>query len=422
MQPDRLSVSFLTQYFYPEVPGTAQIAADLALGLKDSGFEVAVYTGQPAYVEGRRLPSHDSYKGVDVHRAYSRRLSRNGSGSRLLNGATVAATTLFNLMRRRKPDLLLVDSTSPFLLVVAWLMRVLRRVPYVLIVHDVYPEIAIQLGVIRPGALAARLWRFSYRRVYEGASRVVVLGERMRDVVRRSLRRESWDKCIIIPNWADGEAIVPRSREDNPLRRELGLTDKLVVLSSGNMGLTHDMETVVKAAERLRDMEGLRFLFIGQGGRRDAVAGKVRDKGLANVVMLPYQPAHRLPLSLTCGDISLVTLERGMEGLSVPSKVYSSLAAGLAIVAVMGPESEIGDIIEEHRCGYRVTQGDVDGLARAISALHDDPHLLAEMGKRARACFEERYTREMGVGRYVSILRAVATGSRRGAGAAKEMA
>ena len=422
MAMDRLSVTLLTQYFYPEVPGTAQISTDLALGLNDAGFDVNVFTGQPAYWDTKRLPSREDYRGIRIHRAFSRRLSRNGTRSRLTNGATVGAITLINLIRRRKPDVVLVDSTSPFLLVVAWLLRRLRRVPYVFLVQDVYPEIAIRLGVVRPNGPAARLWRQIYRRVYRSASRIVVLGPRMRDIVKRSLMTSDYGKCVVIPNWADGDAIVPRSKEDNPLRCELGLADKFVVLYSGNIGLTHDMETVVEAADRLRHLSRLRFLFVGHGGRKEAVESMVSQKGLQNVTMLPYQPLEALPYSLTCGDISLVTLERGIEGLSVPSKLYSSLAAGLAIVAVVGPGSEVGDIVEEYGCGYRVSQGDVEGLVSAIEALHSDSGLLAEMGGQARTCFERYYTRTMSIGRHASLLRDVAAGSQPDDGLAGEAA
>ncbi len=411
MEADRLSLFLLTQYFYPEVPATAQLATDLALGLTEAGFDVSVFTGQPAYRNEGRLPSREDYRGIHIHRAYSRRLSREGTHSRLLNGATVAAISLLKLMTRRKPDVLLVDSTSPFLLVVAWLLRRLRGIPFVFLVQDVYPEIAIELGVVGRRSIAARLWRLVYGRVYRAVARIVVLGPRMRDVVKRSVSPSIHDGLVVIPNWADGDAIVPRSRFDNPLRRELGLDDKLVVLYSGNMGLVHDMETIVEAAKRLQHLSDLRFLLIGGGGKRDWVESAVERKKLRNVIMLPYQPLEMLPYSLTCGDISLVTLRRGMEGLSVPSKVYASLAAGLAVLAVAGPGSEIGDMVEEHRCGYRVSQGDVDGLVEAIGHLHRDRDLLGEMKRQARLSYEANYTRSMSIARYVSLLSCVAGSS-----------
>ena len=414
MEADRLSVAILTQYFHPEVPGTAQMATDLALGLVEAGMDVSVFTGQPAYWDSKRLPSRENYKDINVHRSFSGRLSRSrlstgGHGTRLLNGATVATITFFKLLGRPKPNVLLVDSTSPFLLVVAWLIRRLRRVPYVFLVHDVYPEIAVLLNIVGSRSIAARIWRRTYQRVYRAAARIVVLGPRMKKVVESSLEEGRYAKCVIIPNWADGDAIVPRSKQDNPLRRELGLVDKLVVLYSGNMGPAHDMETVLEAADRLRNESGLQFLFIGDGGSREWIASEVERRKLANVTMLPYQPQDKLPYSLTCGDISLVTQRVGMEGLSVPSKIYSSLAAGLPIIAVTGPGSDVGDIIEEQGCGFRVSQSDIDGLVSVIQNLHNNAALLDEMKTRARQCFEAEFTRRHSLERYVSLLRSVAT-------------
>ena len=407
------SVALLTQYFYPEVPGTAQISTDLALGLAESGFEVSVYTGQPAYWHSKRAPAREDYCGIRINRSYSGhlfrgRLTGRGHGTRLLNGATVALGVLLRLPKRTTPDVLLVDSTSPFLLVLAWLLRRLRGVPYIFVVHDVYPEIAILLEIVGPRSLSARIWRMAYRRVYGGAEKIVVLGPRMREVVKRSLAAGEERKCVVIPNWADGNVIVPRSSEENPLRRRLGLSDKLVVLYSGNMGPAHDMETVLGAAQRLRSDPDLRFLLIGDGGSRQRVESVVAEQELSNVILLPYQAPEDLPFSLTCGDISLVTMKRGMEGLSVPSKVYSSLAAGLAILAVSAPGSEIGDIAEEYRCGFRVAPGDVDGLVRAIKLLQGDPSLLKETKARSRACFDANYDRAMSIARYASVLRSVA--------------
>ena len=137
------------------------------------------------------------------------------------------------------------------------------------------------------------------------------------------------------------------------------------------------------------------------------VENMVNEKKLNNVTMLPYQSEEVVPYSLTCGDISLVTLAKGIEGLSVPSKLYSSMAAGLAIVGVVGTGSEIGDVIEEYNCGYRVSQGDVDGLVQALVTLNSDARLLADMRKKARFCFEKNFTREIGIERYVSLVQGI---------------
>jgi colanic acid biosynthesis glycosyl transferase WcaI len=407
MSDKRLSVLFLAQYFYPEVPATAQLSTDLALGLTEHGFSVTVYTGQPSYWRGQRLPSSEGYKGVDIHRSYSRRLSREGTSTRLFNGAIVALVTFFKLLSRKKYDVTIVDSTSPFLVVVALLLWRVRRIPYVFWVQDVYPEIAIELGVIKNNSLVHRLWAAAYSQVYRDAARIVVLGTAMRDVVRRSLRPSDFDNCVEIPNWAHGDDVVPRAPADNPMRRELGLEDKLVVLYSGNMGLVHDLETVMDAIERLHRLKDVRFLLIGDGGKRDWIEETIAANDLKNVIVLPYQPEERLPLSLTCGDLSLVTLRKGMEGLSVPSKIYSSLAAGLGILAVVGKNSEIAEIVERNGCGVRVSQGDVDALVEAIETLHADRELLHDMKRKSRIAFERDFTRTKSVESYMTLLRAV---------------
>jgi len=397
----------LTQYFYPEVPATAQLSTDLALGLTEAGFDVSVFTGQPAYWDKKRLPSKEVYKGVKIYRAYSRRLSREGTKSRLLNGATVAAGNFFKLIARKKPDVLLVDSTSPFLVSLAWALRKLRRIPYVFLVQDVYPEIAVELGVIGARSRPAKMWYGVYKRVYRDAARIIVLGPRMADVVKRTAPASRHDKFEVIPNWADGDAIRPRVPADNPMRQDLGLADKLVCIYSGNMGMVHDMKTLVEAATRLKHLGKVHFLFIGGGGKRDWIESTFKDCGLTNVTLLPYQPLEKLPYSLTCGDVSLVTLEKGMEGLSAPSKIYASLAAGLAVIAVAGATSEIGDIVTSNRCGYHIRQGDVDGLVRAVESLESDRTLLADMKRRARLAYEGNYTRSMSIGRYKSVLESV---------------
>lgn len=125
---------------------------------------------------------------------------------------------------------------------------------------------------------------------------------------------------------------------------------------------------------------------------------------LRNFLLLPYQPRDVLPFSLTCGDASVVTLEPGAEGLSVPSKVYSCLAAGQAVLVIMEERCDVVDIIEEGECGQRISPGDVDGLVSAIRRLHDSPTLLQTTKENARTCFEANFTKERAIDSYERVL------------------
>jgi glycosyltransferase involved in cell wall biosynthesis len=154
------------------------------------------------------------------------------------------------------------------------------------------------------------------------------------------------------------------------------------------------------------------FLFIGGGGKQHMLVESVRQWNLRNVQILPYQPREDLPYTLTCGDFSAVSLVRGMEGLSVPAKLYTALAAGQAVLAVVGEGSDVAEIIKEYHCGLRVDQGDADGLVRGLLRCLEQPGLLADMKANARRCFEEHFTMGQAVQQYHEIFSRIGTSRR----------
>jgi len=226
----------------------------------------------------------------------------------------------------------------------------------------------------------------------------------MRQVVEQRIENSA-TPVEVIHNWADGQFIVPRSKEENWFAQKYGLVGKTVVLYSGNMGLFHDLETIIEAADRLQGLEDLVFLFIGGGGKKEKLVQMAKQRGLKNVKFLPYQPRDHLPYSLTAGDIGVVTLERGVEGFCVPSKLYSYLAAGQAILALVGKDSEVADIIEKFECGIRIDQGDIEGVVNALARWRNDLSLLERMKRNARNCFEQHFTKDQAIARYHEILK-----------------
>jgi glycosyltransferase involved in cell wall biosynthesis len=299
-------------------------------------------------------------------------------------------------------------TNPPFLPLAGFFLSLLRGQRYVCLIHDVYPDIAVRLGYFRPGGVVERLWRRMNRAVWKRASAIVVVGRDMQGLIAAKLDPADRGRIRFIPNWADGEAIVPLRREDNPFLAEAGIAPgEFVVQYSGNMGLFHDMETIVSAAALLRDLP-VRFLFIGGGGKREKVAAMARDLGLANVTFLPYQPKEKLPFSLCAADVSLVCLEKGVEGMAVPSKFYGILASGRPVIALMDERSEIGMSIRESGCGRVLPQGDPRALAEAIRALFGDREAAAEMGRKARAAFDAAYTRKAVSRAYLDLLKEVA--------------
>jgi glycosyltransferase involved in cell wall biosynthesis len=286
---------------------------------------------------------------------------------------------------------------------VAWVLNRMRGFPYTLLIHDVYPDVAIRLGILSEKGIAARLWRLLNRCAYKRARAIIVLSERMREALAEhpGVDRE---KLVVIHNWVDPAWIHPLDKGENPFVHEQGLSEKLVVLYSGNMGRHHDLETLIEAADRCRERPDVLFLFIGDGAKKGALVARARERGLDNVRFLPYQPLDRLPYTIPAADIGVVTLERGVEGLCVPSKLYTYLAAGVAILGLVARGSEVDDTIGEFDCGFRVDQMDVTSVVEALERWASQPALLKRHKRNARRALEERYTRSQALQRYIEVL------------------
>ncbi len=399
------SMVILSQLFYPETASTAQLLTELAVDLRQNGVEVIAYTAQPSYYRRVRLPKEEMYKGVKIYRLFATQYSKNKLSGRLLNGITFSFILLIKLLFSRKRDVLLATTNPPFLQWVAWLIGALRRRKYVLLIHDIYPDVAIRLGYMKSGDFITKVWRWLNKKAYEGASAVIVLGEHMRRVIEASSTHLL--PVHVIHSWADGSYIRPVAKRLNPFVKKHGLEDKLVVLYSGNLGQAHELETIVEAAERLKDLDELTILFVGEGAKKAKLMSMVEKCRLSNVLFLPPVPYEELPYSLTAGDIGVVTLERGIEGLCEPSKLYGYLAAGLAILALVGENSEVATVVKKHQCGYRLDQGDSEGFVERVRYLLANRGELEEIKRRARECFEHYYDRKIAVSKYLDIIRSI---------------
>jgi glycosyltransferase involved in cell wall biosynthesis len=212
----------------------------------------------------------------------------------------------------------------------------------------------------------------------------------------------------VVPNWPPA-AVHPVPRDENLFRAEHDLTDRFVVMYSGNMGLAHPFDAVLDAADRLEsERPEVLFLFVGEGPRKDALRAQVQRRGLPNVRFLPFQPRERLAESLSAADLHLVTMRPELEGLVVPSKLYGALAAGRPACFLGPPGSEAARAVAEHDCGAVLPDPSGAALADAIRDWHDAPDRWARATERARAAVAD--ARTGATERFDALLRAVAAG------------
>jgi colanic acid biosynthesis glycosyl transferase WcaI len=218
------------------------------------------------------------------------------------------------------------------------------------------------------------------------------------------------DRTVIIPSWADTSSIAPGERE-NAFRREHGLSGRFVVMHSGNLGLAQSLETIVEAAALLRAEPDIHFVFQGEGVSKPLLEARVRALGLTNVTFLPFAPKARLGESFAAADMFIISLQRGLAGYIVPSKLYGVLASGRPYVAAVEDSCEVAELTRTHGCGLVVEPGHAGQLADRIRQLHRDRDLADRTGAAARI-LAQSFDRRTQVARYLDVFRGLSPAPR----------
>lgn len=397
----------LNQYYVPDVASTGHLLHELAVELASLGFEVEVLTGRPSYGPPdtwQACPLREETEGVKIRRLRVARFDKNHLLGRAFNYLTfVVPLVLSVLIRSRKDTVYLYTTNPPFLGVIGWFVSLIRRHNYVTLLHDAHPQLGVWVGTFKKGSMIERVWMYVNKLKYKRTREAIVLCSAAKDLVTNTYPI-SREHIHVIPNWADGEDLHPIDKSESRIAQEHGLLDDFVLLYSGNIGLYYDFDTVLDAAALLKD-EPFKLVLAGGGGKKDQVARIVKERKLTNVLMLPYQPFEMLNEALNACDASLVTIAEGIEGISFPSKLYTSLAVGKAIVALSEDWSELRTIVEDNDCGIWSALGDAQTLADKLRGLIHDRARARAMGERARVVFDQGYTRQACAAKYAEVLR-----------------
>jgi glycosyltransferase involved in cell wall biosynthesis len=410
-QDGTISVLILNQGFWPDLVATAQHAFDLAQHLVRNGDRVTVVASRSMYGKsGAVLPRYERVDGIYVHRVSSNLFDKNGFAGRTFDFLLFNLACLARTIRLPRHDVVVCLTTPPFVAMVGLLLRWLKGTRFVFWTMDLYPDLPLQAGLIKRDSILHRLFDWIDRFCLRKADAVVVLGRCMLGRLEAKGGRQG--RTEVISPWADtravlhsGESVTKSSAMGpNPLRAEWDIGDRFVVEYSGNYAIGHDTRTVTEAMERLREDDGLRWLFVGGGVMRPSVERFAHERMLRNVIFRPYERRDRLNDLLGLGDVHLVLLDPGFEGIILPSKFYGILAAGRPTIFV-GPEAcEVAKVIRETGCGLVVANGDAEGLVEAIRAIRSDAARADEMGLRARRAAEAKYSMEASCAAWRTLL------------------
>ena len=411
-----MHLAFFNRSYFPDQTATGQLLTDLSEDLvREHGCRVSVIVGPPLQprpghdVRSRGIVRRETRNGVVIYRANGTRFDKRKFAGRAANYMTYFLSATWAGLRTNRPDVIVALTDPPIIGLSAWLASRRFGAPLVMAFNDLFPEVAALLPDFHSSAINGVLQRVNEFLVRRAAVNVA-LGETMRQRLI-SNKGAPPERTVVIPSWADTAAIVPTAKA-NPFSERHGLADRFVVMHSGNLGLSQELPSLIDAAARLRDLPDLTFVFQGDGVAKRDLEAQAHSLGLTNVLFLPYADRAELSGSFGSADVFIVSLQRGLSGFIVPSKLYGILAAGRTYVAAVEDTCEVAAITRQHACGLIAEPGNPASIADQIRRLHSDRALVARLGGNARHA-SATFDRRIQVARYVEIFRQLERGRAR---------
>jgi colanic acid biosynthesis glycosyl transferase WcaI len=398
-----MHILLLNEYYPPDTSATAKMAAQVAEALAQR-HQVTVLAGRPSYDPDARYPyallRRDMHNKVTVECVGSTAYPRHQMPRRVANYLSYLALAVPRALALG-PDVVLAMTDPPVAGIAGAFIARLAGRPFVYNIRDLYPDMAVGGDIVRAGKWVAR-WESLHRRALKQATRVIVLGDDMRD--RILAKGVAAERVMVVRDGATtspAPAQVPE--RSDPVVQEIRHGFPFVVLHAGNLGFYGAWDTLLAAAKILSN-ENTGFVFIGDGANRAALESSARD--LPNVKFAPFRPVAQIAHVMMAGDLHIITVKPGLQGVVVPSKLYSTLAAGRPILVVAPPESDAARIVVESGCGLAADPDDPAAVAAAIRALRAQPERLAEMERRARET-AAKYARVKELERFTAIIESV---------------
>jgi len=402
-------VTFLTQYYPPEVGAPQARIAALAAGLAERGVEATVHTCFPHYPDGEikapyrnRLVKLEQEGLVRVVRSAVYPAANRGFARRLAGHLSFAGSALLTAGRTGPADVVVVESPPLFLAGVAVAYARAKRARLIVNVADLWPDSAIELGALRsPAAIRAARW--VERSAYRAATAITCPTEGIVAALER--RPESAGKAVRMPPAVDLERFDPGSVRGRHGATPGGGTGPLRVLYAGTIGMAHGVETLLDAAERLEERGGapVEVTIAGDGAEAARLRDRLAERGPANARMLGAVPSDRIPALYAECDVAVVLLrDRPIFHGALPTKMLEAMAAGRPVV--LAARGEAARLIEETGSGFVVEPESPAALADALAALATDPERRSRLGATGRRTVEERFGRAAWLDRWRELL------------------
>lgn len=333
------------------------------------------------YGSDSKIPADESVSVVEAPKYVGKSIK-----SRVLSWVNYVLFVAWRELFEQGSSLLFIVSNPPFAPVLGWLFNRLRKQQYALLFYDIYPEAIERFAGVRRTSFVSRWWRDFNRLVIGRASLVVTISPQLAATLSQYLPTPvGIERIKIVPTWVDTDVIRPIDKPHNPFAVAHDQVGKLTVLYAGNIGAAHDLDILPMMAEGMQDYPQVEFLVVSSSPGRQHLEEQCQSKNLRNVRFLPSREEDELPFLLATGDVGIVALATGAEGVSMPSKTYYAMAAGSALMGLSKAGSDLSDIIQRFHCGVNI---DPENVQAAIDALRFWVHHPEEL-RRSRLASRE---------------------------------
>lgn len=366
-----------------------ELAEELSLKMQEIS---TLFTGHPDTLE---IGSSSTKLIISKAPTYNRKSNL----LRLLSWINYSLFAFWKMFRADSTTVIFIVSNPPFLGFFALLVNIIKRTQYVVLVYDIHPDTLISFGILNKNSLLVKLWRWMNHRVWNRSIAVYTIGSIMAENLTRqfNVKNTKLDYVGVIPPWADTNKIKPIDKNDNPLSNILAQEGKITILYSGNMGISHDIDSILQAAKILKFEKKISFLLIGHGEKWQDALDFQKDNNLTNLQVLPFQSENKLPYTMALADIALVALDEGAEGLMLPSKMFYYMAAGAAIIGICRGKSDMSEIIINSNCGNIIQPKKPKELAEIIKDLSKNEEKLNDFKRLSRKSAVDNFSRDSSI-------------------------
>jgi glycosyltransferase involved in cell wall biosynthesis len=362
-----------------QTPGP--LVVDIINSIVDKGEKVIFFCGE---IKTAKERLH-----TDVKIIKAKKYNRETLLARIFTWLLFCTQYFFYLLFCKKPAVILAITNPPFNTLITSFVAVKRKVPFCLLIYDLYPEALNHAEMTTGNGVMVKLWKWLNRVYFGKANLIFTISNTMRTEIAKYV---SLEKIQVVPNWADTDYIKPIAKEQNSFLAKNSLAGKKIILYAGNCGLTHDLESLIEAADLLKTDKDIFFLIVGEGAKKMKLQNMAEQLRLTNIQFMPYQRDEIFPEVMAAADIGIVTLGIGAEAISVPSKTYTNLAAGVCLIAIANENSELAEIISTYEVGARCSPSAPAQLANTIRNILSDETVLEKYKFNARKAVSN-YTR-----------------------------